>query len=66
MSGGVLFFGMNMHKKPRVGLFHFNNLVFCKLTFFMQYSILNLDISIFKVCVRLDYGEYYDPLGRIT
>lgn len=66
MSGGVLFFGMNMHKKPGVGLFHFNNLVFCKLTFFMQYSILNLDISIFKVCVRLDYREYYDPLGRIT
>lgn len=65
MSGRALFFGMNMHKKPGVGLFHFNNILFCKLTFFMQYSILNLDISIFIVCARLDYREYYDPLGRI-
>ena len=66
MSGGVLFFGMIMHKNPGFVLFHFNNLAFCKLTFFRQYSILNLDISIIKVCVRFDYREYYDPFGRIT
>lgn len=66
MSGGVLFFGMIMHKTPGFVLFHFNNLAFCKLTFFRQYSILNLDISIIKVCVRFDYREYYDPFGRIT
>ena len=66
MSGGVLFFGMIMHKNPGFVLFHFNNLAFCKLTFFRRYSILNLDISIIKVCVRFDYREYYDPFGRIT
>ena len=66
MSGRVLFLGMIMNKNPGFVLFHFNNLAFCKLTFFRQYSILNLDISIIKVCVRFDYREYYDPFGRIT
>lgn len=68
MCGGVLFFGMIMHKNLIAILFHFNNLLLSKLTFFMQYSILILDISIIKVCIRSDLitDSITIHLGRIT
>ena len=52
-----------MHKKPTVVLFYFTNFNLSKLTFFIHYSILNLDYFCLIRKVRL-YNNC--PSGRLT
>lgn len=42
------FFHINMHKNPQSLLFYFTNFSDIKLTFFVVYSILNVDIFLFQ------------------